>query len=389
MTTAVIIVAAGSGTRLGSPLPKAFVSVAGVPMLQHSLTELSQWTRWDSLVLVVPEGYEAPARALATGMESVHVVVGGETRGDSVQQGLSALPPETTHVLIHDAARALMPCDVFDRVLDALGAGASGVIPHVPVVDTLVRVESSLTEGGVDRDELGAVQTPQGFDVEALRRAYADTTEEFTDDAAVLRRAGHDVVGVEGHPRGFKITTRMTLSGLNPCWALPQLRWSQSRWMFISLIPQSLSTSRDWSGQENQASPATAMVTPSCTRSWMRSCRLLVWATLAHTLAVHGQNLPVPTVECSSITRWSYSRTTAFRSAQWPSKSLPRRPKLGQGATKQKRHCRLWSVRLCQYPRQRRTVWASPDVVKVSSPSPRLFSDAFSGSGGPRIASLA
>jgi len=189
MTTAVIIVAAGSGTRLGSPLPKAFVSVAGVPMLQHSLASLSQWARWDSLVLVVPEGYEAPARALATGMESVHVVVGGETRGDSVQCGLSALPPETTHVLIHDAARALMPCDVFDRVLDALGAGASGAIPHVPVVDTLVRVESSLTEGGVDRDGLGAVQTPQGFDVEALRRAYADTTEEFTDDAAVLRRA--------------------------------------------------------------------------------------------------------------------------------------------------------------------------------------------------------
>jgi 2-C-methyl-D-erythritol 4-phosphate cytidylyltransferase/2-C-methyl-D-erythritol 2,4-cyclodiphosphate synthase len=206
MTTAVIIVAAGSGTRLGSALPKAFVSVAGVPMLQHSLTSLSQWARWDSLVLVVPEGYEAPARALATGMDSVHVVVGGETRGDSVQQGLGALPDGTTNVLIHDAARALMPRDVFDRVLDALEAGASGVIPHVPVVDTLVRVESSLTEGGVDRDELGAVQTPQGFDVEALRRAYADTTEEFTDDAAVLRRAGHDVVGVDGHPRGFKIT---------------------------------------------------------------------------------------------------------------------------------------------------------------------------------------
>lgn len=206
MTTAVIIVAAGSGTRLGSALPKAFVSVAGVPMLQHSLTKLSQWTRWDSLVLVVPEGYEALARALASGMDSVHVVVGGETRGESVQQGLAALPNGTTHVLIHDAARALMPRDVFDRVLDALEAGAIGVIPHVPVVDTLVTVKSSVTEGGVDRDQLGAVQTPQGFDVEALRQAYATTAEEFTDDAAVLRRAGNDVVGVAGHPRGFKIT---------------------------------------------------------------------------------------------------------------------------------------------------------------------------------------
>lgn len=206
MTTAVIVVAAGSGTRLASPLPKAFVAVGGVPMLQHVLTSLSQWSRWDSMVLVVPEGYEAPARALAKSMDSVSVVVGGATRGDSVQQGLAALPPETTHVLIHDAARALMPESVFDRVLDALEAGASGVIPHVPVVDTLVRVESSRTEGGVDRDELGAVQTPQGFDVDALKQAYTLATQGFTDDAAVLRSAGHEVVGVDGDPRGFKIT---------------------------------------------------------------------------------------------------------------------------------------------------------------------------------------
>ena len=207
MTTAVIIVAAGSGSRLGSPLPKAFVSVAGAPMLQHALGALTDWTRWDSLVLVVPEGYEAPARALAADMESVHVVVGGETRGDSVQQGLGALPKGTSYVLIHDAARALMPPEVFDRVLDALESGAKGVIPHVPVVDTLVTVgDLSSTQGGVNRDELGSVQTPQGFGVEALVNAYASTTQEFTDDAAVLRSAGHEVLGVEGHPRGFKIT---------------------------------------------------------------------------------------------------------------------------------------------------------------------------------------
>ncbi|MDA2980640.1 MAG: 2-C-methyl-D-erythritol 4-phosphate cytidylyltransferase [Actinomycetota bacterium] len=207
MTTAVIIVAAGSGSRLGSPLPKAFVPVAGAPMLQRALGALTDWTRWDSLVLVVPEGYEAPAQALATGMESVHVVVGGETRGDSVQQGLAALPEGTSYVLIHDAARALMPPEVFDRVLDALESGAKGVIPHVPVVDTLVTVgDLSSTQGGVNRDELGSVQTPQGFGVEALVNAYASTTQEFTDDAAVLRSAGHEVLGVEGHPRGFKIT---------------------------------------------------------------------------------------------------------------------------------------------------------------------------------------
>ena len=142
MTTAVIIVAAGSGSRLGSPLPKAFVSVAGAPMLQHALRALADWKRWDSLVLVVPEGYEAPARALAAGMESVHVVVGGETRGDSVQQGLATLPVGTSHVLIHDAARALMPPEVFDRVLDALQSGAKGVIPMFPSLTPLLPSEN-------------------------------------------------------------------------------------------------------------------------------------------------------------------------------------------------------------------------------------------------------
>jgi 2-C-methyl-D-erythritol 4-phosphate cytidylyltransferase/2-C-methyl-D-erythritol 2,4-cyclodiphosphate synthase len=207
VTTAVIIVAAGVGTRLGSPLPKAFVSVAGAPLLQHVLVALSGWKKWDSLVLVVPEGYETPARALASGMSEVFVVAGGDTRGSSVQKGLAALPANTRYVLIHDAARALMPSEVFDRVLNGLEAGALGVIPQVAVVDTLVRVDSALiTSGDVDRSEFGAVQTPQGFQVEALREAFAATTEDFTDDAAVLRSHGRDVVAVEGDPRGFKIT---------------------------------------------------------------------------------------------------------------------------------------------------------------------------------------
>ncbi|MBT5756928.1 MAG: NTP transferase domain-containing protein, partial [Acidimicrobiaceae bacterium] len=158
MSTAVILVAAGSGTRLGSPLPKAFVSVGGKPLLQRALETVAGWSRCDSVVLVVPAGYEAPARALAADVSGLQVVIGGDTRSDSVRQGLAALPPATEHVLIHDAARALMPLDVFDRVLDRLHAGALGVIPQVAVVDTVVRVDSSdLTHGGVDRSELGAV----------------------------------------------------------------------------------------------------------------------------------------------------------------------------------------------------------------------------------------
>ena len=206
MTAAVIVVAAGSGSRLASSLPKAFVSLGGQPLLHHVVNRMSEWTKWASLVLVVPEGYEAPARALSSHLDSVHVVTGGETRGASVQSGLDALPAGVTHVLIHDAARLLMPLEVFDRVLDELESGAKAVIPHIPVVDPLVTVDGSTTHGDIDRDALGAVQTPQGFDLELLRQAYASAAGEFTDDAAVMRSAGYDVVGVEGDPRGFKIT---------------------------------------------------------------------------------------------------------------------------------------------------------------------------------------
>lgn len=206
MTAAVIVVAAGSGSRLASPLPKAFVSLGGQPLLHHVVNRMSEWTKWASLVLVVPEGYEAPARALSSHLDSVHVVTGGETRGASVQSGLDALPAGVTHVLIHDAARLLMPLEVFDRVLDELEMGAKAVIPHIPVVDTLVTVDGSSTQGDINRDVLGAVQTPQGFDLELLRQAYASAAGEFTDDAAVMRSAGYDVVGVAGDPRGFKIT---------------------------------------------------------------------------------------------------------------------------------------------------------------------------------------
>jgi len=170
------------------------------------VNRMSEWTKWASLVLVVPEGYEAPARALSSHLDSVHVVTGGETRGASVQSGLDALPAGVTHVLIHDAARLLMPLEVFDRVLDELESGAKAVIPQIPVVDTLVTVDGSSTQGDINRDALGAVQTPQGFDLELLRQAYASAAGEFTDDAAVMRSAGYDVVGVAGDPRGFKIT---------------------------------------------------------------------------------------------------------------------------------------------------------------------------------------
>ena len=208
MTTAVVIVAAGSGTRLGSTQPKAFVALAGATLLEQSVRGVRGWSRPFSLVVVAPPGWETPARQLLADYGDVTVVTGGETRTDSVRAGLGALPAGTTAVLIHDAARALTPVAVFDRVLDALTSGAQGVVPQIAVVDTLISVDrSSMATGdAVDRSALGAVQTPQGFHAASLIAAYEAIDGDFTDDAAVLRAAGHDVVAVDGDAMSFKIT---------------------------------------------------------------------------------------------------------------------------------------------------------------------------------------
>jgi 2-C-methyl-D-erythritol 4-phosphate cytidylyltransferase/2-C-methyl-D-erythritol 2,4-cyclodiphosphate synthase len=208
VTTAVVIVAAGSGSRLGFPQPKAFVALAGSTLLEQCVRHVSTWSKPFSLIVVAPPGWETPARDLLASTPGVIIVTGGESRTDSVRAALAALPEGTTQVLIHDAARALTPLNVFDRVSDALESGAIGVVPEIPVVDTLIRVDrASMTTGdAIDRSVLGAVQTPQGFQAAELLAAYNAVQGDFTDDAAVLRAAGHDVVAVDGDSQSFKIT---------------------------------------------------------------------------------------------------------------------------------------------------------------------------------------
>jgi len=209
MTTAVVIVAAGSGQRLGSSHPKAFVSVAGRTLLEHALERLDGWSRSCHIIIVAPAGWVQPAQQLsAKSRHQVSVVVGGASRSDSVRAGLAVLPSDTGAVLIHDAARAFMPLGVFDRVLSALEQGAVGVVPELPVVDTLITIDrtTGVTGDTMDRDTLGAVQTPQGFAAKALLDAYQSVSGDFTDDASVLRECGHDVIAVLGDAEGFKIT---------------------------------------------------------------------------------------------------------------------------------------------------------------------------------------
>lgn len=207
----VIIVAAGSGTRLGADVPKAFVPLAGEPLLGHALRGALACA--DEVVVVAPADWMVPARevAQATGGPEwaayVSVVAGGAERGDSVAAGLAALGADVDVVLVHDAARCLAPAELFDRVAAAVHAGAPAVVPGLPVVDTIKQVDA---QGRVTatppRVALRAIQTPQGFRRDVLERAHA-LSSDATDDATLVERLGEPVLVVDGDRRALKITT--------------------------------------------------------------------------------------------------------------------------------------------------------------------------------------
>ena len=211
----IILVAAGSGTRLGAGAPKAFVGIDGSSILRHALEGVFS-APLAQVVIVAPVGRDGDAmsEALAAAgdrRDLVSVVAGGETRQDSVAAGLAALWADVEVVLVHDAARALTPAEVFERVISAIDGGAAGAIPVLPVVDTIKRVAGEEIVAAVDRAELAAAQTPQGFRRDVLDAAYAAASADFTDDAALVAEAGHAVSAVPGHPLAFKITTAADL----------------------------------------------------------------------------------------------------------------------------------------------------------------------------------
>lgn len=205
--------AGGAGQRLGRGIPKAQVHVAGRSILHHSLRGVLDAGVATEICVVVPAGDTALRQAIAdvTIDVPVRLVDGGATRPDSVAAGLAALSPATALVLVHDAARALTPPEVFRRVVAALQSGADAVIPVIPVVDTIKTVQDALVTGTPPRDTLRAVQTPQGFTVEALRRAHQDPGAGVTDDAMLMERLGIPVHVVEGADAAFKITTAQDL----------------------------------------------------------------------------------------------------------------------------------------------------------------------------------
>jgi 2-C-methyl-D-erythritol 4-phosphate cytidylyltransferase/2-C-methyl-D-erythritol 2,4-cyclodiphosphate synthase len=208
-TVAVILVAAGSGSRLGRAEPKAFSPLPGGSVLAHALRGIASMRHAATVVIVAPATHVAEAQAAAPG---VTVVAGGATRQASVALGLAALPDSVRIVLVHDAARALAPGTLFDQVVEAVAARGAGIVPAMPVADTLKRVgPGGVVEGGIERAGLEAAQTPQGFPRAVLERAHAEAAALETDDAALVAAIGHPVHTIPGDELAFKITTPQDL----------------------------------------------------------------------------------------------------------------------------------------------------------------------------------
>lgn len=233
LTTAAVIPAAGKGIRLGPGAPKALRTLGGVPILVHAVRAMARSRAVSLVVVVAPPDGVPEVRSLLDGHrlpegKEITVVAGGDTRQESVRLGLAALPDDVDTVLVHDAARPLVPVETVDAVADAVRDGAPAVVPAVPLADTVKEVEPNgggdgdggctggpePVVGTPERSRLRAVQTPQGFRRDVLVKAH-DTVPATgggaTDDAGMVERLGVTVVVVPGHDEAFKVTRPLDL----------------------------------------------------------------------------------------------------------------------------------------------------------------------------------
>ena len=206
-----ILVAAGRGVRMGADRPKAFLALAGEPLLLRAARAFESASSVGAIVVVVPAHEIEAGRKLLGSMRKLRAVVaGGDRRQDSVLAGLMQAPEGFSGVvLVHDAARPLVEPGLIDAVARA-AASAGAALPVLPIVDTIKRVSDGRVLGTVDRSELGAAQTPQGFRLDVLMRAYEQAFRDritVTDEAMAVERLGEPVVAVAGSPLNRKITT--------------------------------------------------------------------------------------------------------------------------------------------------------------------------------------
>jgi 2-C-methyl-D-erythritol 4-phosphate cytidylyltransferase len=241
--TAAVLTAAGSGSRLGLPVPKALASLDGTALVGHAARRLVASGVVDVVVVTVPDGHLDDVRAAVEAAlddssvprVQVRCTLGGPSRQASVAAALALLPPDVDVVLVHDAARALAPPSLVASVVAAVRSGHGAVVPALPVTDTITEVAPAGGAGGAgaagaagrveavvgtpDRSRLRVVQTPQGFDRALLDRAHAaasgragDESLAATDDSSLVALLGEPVVAVPGHELAMKVTTPRDLA---------------------------------------------------------------------------------------------------------------------------------------------------------------------------------
>jgi len=202
-----VLAAAGRGERLGSERPKAFARLGDLPLIAEPLRRLDESDWIDGIVVAAPPGWEEPcivlSEELGAGKVS-SVVSGGETRAASVRAALAEIPEDAAVIVVHDAARPILPEEVLARVLAPLSEGYEGAVPVLPVADTVKRVRGGDVVETLDREELVLSQTPQAFLAAALRAA-ADG--DGTDCASLVEARGGRIKAVEGDVRLLKVTS--------------------------------------------------------------------------------------------------------------------------------------------------------------------------------------
>lgn len=212
MFVSCIIVAAGSGVRLGAKIPKAFVKINGKPMLEYSLEAYQNCKHINEIILVKPPSYQFKGLKYFDRYPKLAAIVsGGKERLDSVRAGLNAVSPQADMVLIHDAARPLITPKQITSVITAVKKHGAAILAS-PATDTIKKAEKGWVKGTVDRSGLWKAQTPQGFRKDFLERSHFDQRAiPATDDSQLVELIKGEVFIVPGDDSNIKITTPIDL----------------------------------------------------------------------------------------------------------------------------------------------------------------------------------
>ena len=209
----VIVVAAGRGSRMQSPVPKQFLKLNGKPVVLHSMAAFAEFDPTITIILVLPVNQFVHWEKIAAEFPlPAHVLIteGGETRFESVKKGLAQIPAEEGIVAVHDAVRPLVTVKTISRAFKAAERYGNAV-PALPLSDSIRQIESTRSIG-VDRSRYCLIQTPQCFNIPLVKRAYQqDYKYTFTDDASVVESLGEQIHLVDGNEENFKLTTPMDM----------------------------------------------------------------------------------------------------------------------------------------------------------------------------------